>query len=187
MQSSEKERLLRDILAEGGYADFKNDLYGKTAAEFRRTHGRRVSFLPWALAASLAMSGYAWYFFMGRTGPQRTIQAHSVEQTSEPAWVVQTPRSLAEELLVRSSTAERVTVKSEPSRVTSVNSSRGNLAVVSSMKTDPLVVSTDLHWSPPLITDKELLGLFPDQPVGFVQGKDGHREFLVLVEPPPEK
>jgi hypothetical protein len=185
MQSSDHERLLRDVLAEGDYQKFKKELLRKTTAEFRRVHRRRVWFVPWALAASVTIAGCAWYLFTPRAVQQPATQAHLREAAPERAWIVRT-RTPRDRLFVRSSSATNFIVSSGPSRVVSVNSSPESLAVIPTSEAEHLAVTTDGHSLPPLISDQELFRLFADRPAGFVQGRDGQKQFVLLAAPSRE-
>jgi hypothetical protein len=191
MRSSEKEKLLDDLLRDANYEAFRAEVYELSAAEFRakrRPSGRLIYF---ALAASVVLLGTVLSFSLRtktsapRMAASNAAAAPSGESSAKIATAFQKDRvptfafiatAALEPVDVVRSLSDITLLVSTPSRPT-----RGVEVVYSDLATvDP-------------VTDAQLLALFPHEAVGFfhtAQGKklvvigDSEVSFRLPVAPP---
>jgi len=154
MHSSEKEKLLRDVIAEGDYKQFREELLRSTTREFRRAH-RKHSGKTWlALAAMIAFMAVLGAQFFSRNQKQ---SAASIPNKSQN--MASHPESAHMEIVTSTPLADSAVIRTVPSQA--------------------LVVRTRI--SLPEISDAQLLAMFKDQGAGFVEGEGGRRFVVTRV------
>jgi hypothetical protein len=152
MRSSEKEKLLNELIAEGDYQQFREELLASTAKEFRRAHRKSSGKLWLALAACVALTAVlSMQFFSPK-------QKQTVASVSTP--------SQAPLLNPKFAPVEIVTSKPIP-----------DSDVIRTVPSQALIVRTRITL--PEISDVQLLALFKGQGAGFVEGEGGRR-FVVM-------
>ena len=171
MRSSfEKQKLVRDVLHEGDYDDFREKVFRETRREFRRGHRRRL--LPWiALAGCVLVSGFlvsTWFPRANRkaAGPKPSILPGDVNRevthAAETFFTVVETVSLPDSAVVRSVAQQSLIVSTDgrglPSRIVAVSSPAA---------------------APATLNDQQMLALFANRPVGFMEDSSGQRFFIL--------
>lgn len=163
MPSAKKETLLSDVLEQGDYGHFKARLLEESVGQFQRAHQPRRSHVPLALAAALLLAATLVPFLLDRAVEQA---AHNVQPATpvivpaaEPAPLIVETRPLPPAFVVRTVPDRGLTVHTPHTRL------HPGMLVTTTMNT-------------PAIDDHELLALFPNRGVGFVE-IDGDRRLFV--------
>lgn len=152
---SDQERILRETLRESAeYEAFRSEMFQSGLKMLRKERRGARPWMRWAMAACLVFG-----IGLGVWSAKRREEVGPVAGEKVEGLVASRP--LAANELVRSAADERLFVQTR------------SLEMVEVVKTEqvPLVE----------MNDRDLLALFGDQPVGFVQ-HDGKVE-LVVVEP----
>jgi hypothetical protein len=146
--TTDNERLIRDVLRDEGYAQFRDDLRHKALAEFRRSRATRRSWwLPLAACVPIAAAIY-W-----------------MRQPQPPA-----PPPITGVTIVRSAPMKKEQIITTAGYVASLSVMRSSEfpSAATIIRSDPALMVQSL-------TDDELLSLFPGQPVALVTLSDGAR------------
>jgi len=172
MRSSDHEKLLNDVIGEGGYRRFHNDLLKEAAVEFRRAHPLRLSEWLLPLAAAVATVATTLIFFAAHE--KKTIQS-LVEKPVE-------------------NRVSSLVVSSKPLRSGQIFASTAPFAVISTERLDndlfarnsPLqgaLVETPANAAVATVSDSELLALFPSEPTLLATIGPGRKTFLIIKTP----
>jgi len=161
MNSSDPNRLARDILREGDYPAHRRQAAAAGLAELRRR--RRAARAPWlalAAAAALALTfGPLWLNRPPSTNPVAANPAPPAPATANPPPLVATLNTATQPNATRFAT--------QPHPQARIPATSG-----ATFATLPAAI--------PRLTDDQLLALFPNQPAGFATLETGQRTFLVL-------
>jgi hypothetical protein len=159
MKTTEKDRLLHDVLHDEGYAAFRAGLFDDTLTELRRQRaaGRRHRLL--ALAACLAAAAGLYSLL----APPTQLESHPTSTVS----VVRTV-PLAEAHIVTTATMT-------PSAMTA----QAKVVFVTTAAASFEVVQT-AEQTMQVLTDQQLLDLFNGQPVALVTISPGERRLVLL-------
>ena len=149
-----KTILLHDVLAEGDYREFQENLVAKVLAEARRKRLQR-NFMRFAIAASIVIGAFLIW-----QRPQPTVPAtsRSVATKSITPTIYTVPLAAEKILLTRPT----------------------NIAIVTSAGAADIEIATDSARRLHLISDSELLNLFPERPTGLVAVSQTAKRFLFL-------
>jgi hypothetical protein len=159
MKTTEKDRLLNDVLHDEGYAAFRAGLFDDTLTELRRQRaaGRRHRLL--ALAACLAAAAGLYSLL----APPTPSESHPTSTVS----VVRTvPLARAQIVTTATMTLSPATAQAE---VLFVTTASANVEVVQTAE-----------QTMPMLTDQQLLELYKGQPVALVTISPGERRLVVL-------
>jgi hypothetical protein len=158
MHPTDKENLLREVIDEGDYQEFRETLLQSTTRQFRRSH-RRVSFRYWlALAAALTVAAMLLALYAPWKSPAPFV-------TRAPAAA---PPEASTSLIVETTPGVTPIVRSR---------AFDDLDVVRSVPDLSRVVTTRRKF--PEMSDEQLLALFKNEPAGFVR-VNGVRKFILL-------
>ncbi len=159
MKTTEKDKLLNDVLHDEGYAAFRAGLFDDTLAELRRQRGARRRRRLLALAACLPIAAGLY-----------SLLAPSTPPASHPSSTVAVVRTvpLAEDQLV---TTAMMTAPPTMARakVVFVTTAAANIEVVETA-----------GQAMQMLTDQQLLDLFKGQPVALVTISPGERRLVLL-------
>ena len=148
-----KPDLLSDVLSEGDYSKFRDQLRVDFRAKVGRRRHHRTILL--AIAASIAL--IAVVLFHPRSHPsQLAAQAPRIPEGTK---TFKTSPLKAEEI-IRTSFASVATIGTHPAEQVTITTSRNEIEI---------------------INDAELFALFPNHPIGWVAGASG-RQF-VFIDP----
>jgi hypothetical protein len=161
MNSSEKRRLLDDVIRDPNYEAFRAEVYEGAWVEFRKQHRKSWQGSCLALAASVAALGMLWLQWESRS-------AHP-KAGSVPAQAA--PFAMATVELVSSKPLDPVNiVRSIVNRNLFVDTERNGRVEMVQGRSEPVAE----------LSDRQLVGLFPNEPRGFIVA-GGVREFIVLA------
>ena len=157
MKTTEKDRLLKDVLHDEGYAAFRAGLFDDTLAELRRQRAARRRRRLLALAACLPIAAGLYSLLAPPTLP-----------ASHPFSTVAVVRTLplAEDQVVNTATMRPRPMEAQ---VVFVKTAAANIEVV---QTAGQAVQ--------MLTDQQLLDLFNGQPVALVTISPGERRLVLL-------
>jgi hypothetical protein len=160
--SSDKEKLLNDLLCDPNYKAFRAEVFDLSRAEFQAGHRRRSRLVYFALAASITILGTVLlFFFRGR--PHVQIVAG---QTADA--VVFQKDQLPTIALIETMQLEPVEViRSLPDRHLLVSTPKIRGPQLDVIYSDPATVDP--------VNDAQLLALFPNNTVGFVTTSRGKK------------
>jgi hypothetical protein len=158
MKTTEKDRLLQDVLHDEGYVAFRSGLFDDTLAELRRRRVARRRRRLLALAACLPIAAALY-----------SVLAPSHPPTNHPLSKVAVVRTvpLAEDQIVATAMTLPPTTP------------RAKVVLVTSAATDIQVVQT-AGPAMQMLTDQQLLDLFTGQPVALVTISPGERRLVLL-------
>ena len=161
MKTTEKDKLLNDVLHDEGYAAFRAGLFDDTLAELRRQRAARRRRRLLALAACLPIAAGLYSLLAPPTPP-----------ASHPFSTVAVVRTvpLAEDQIVTSATmtAPPMTARA---KVVFITTAAANVEVVQTV-----------GQAMQLLTDQQLLDLFKGHPVALVTIGPGERRLVLLNE-----
>jgi hypothetical protein len=166
MPSSEKERLVDDLLRDANYEAFRTEVHELSLVEFQTR--RRSRFVPiWlGLAASLVLVGILLFVKQGKEQVSRVPRAEAIAFQKDGASVIS---------LIETIQLEPVEiVRSIPDRSVIVNSPAYPGAGIEKVRSDTATVDR--------VNDAELLSLFPNETIGFVTTSRGRR-LVMFAEP----
>ncbi len=159
MKTTEKDKLLNDVLHDEGYAAFRAGLFDDTLAELRRQRAARRRRRLLALAACLPIAAGLYSLLAPPTPP-----------ASHPFSTVAVVRTvpLAEDQIVTSATmtAPPTTARA---KVVFVTTAAANIEVVQTA-----------GQAMQMLTDQQLLDLFKGHPVALVTIGPGERRLVLL-------
>src|SRR5436190_5576403 len=147
---SSKEKLLKDVVAEGDYAGFRQRVLHETSGEFRKYHGKRGGKVWLALAAMIAFGAFIW------------IQLFA---TREKTIVAETPKPRMN--AVQSALGVEI-VETKPIP---------DSDVIRTVPSQSLVVRTKVTL--PEISDAQLLAMLKTRGAGFVRNDRG-RHLVIM-------
>lgn len=173
MPSSDKQKLLHDVLREGeDYQRFRSDVLRASTHEYRRYHRKKTLYLTLALAACAAfLLVLSAFFYSNRPSTPPLYQANF----SGSSRAHSTPSQPATPTLPSSATDAPKTfelVETTPPPP---------IFVVRSVLDQSILVHTTPFFLP-TINDTELLALFSDRPTAFVHS-GSQKHFLILGPP----
>lgn len=160
MRSSEKEKLLNDLIRDPNYEAFRSEVYDLSLAEFRglRRYSART-FL--AIAASIVLAGGLALTFFRPSQPSQNATTAPIHFQSDQRPIIPSVASRPLEIVE--------VVRSLPNFQTGVATSARRGAVET--------VQSSLATVDP-VDDAELFALFPNNSVGFVHTSEGKKLFL---------
>ena len=147
MKTTEKERLLNDLLRDEDYAAFRAGLLDNILAELRRQRIARRQRRLLALAACLPIAAGIYFLIAPPTPP--------VHRPSSAVAVVRTVPLAGDQIVTTTTTTTSLPMAQ--SRVLIVTTTTGNIPIVETVA-QPME----------LLTDRQLLELFKDQPIALV-------------------
>ena len=159
MKTTEKEKLLNDVLHDEGYAAFRAGLFDDTLAQLRRQRAARSRRRLLALAACLPIAAGLYSLLAPPTPP-----------ASQPFSTVAVVRTapLAGDQIVTTATMTPPPTMAQ-AKVVFVTTAAANMEVV---QTAGQAVQ--------MLTDQQLLDLFKGQPVALVTISPGERRLVLL-------
>jgi hypothetical protein len=167
--SSDKEKLLNDLLRDANYEAFRAEVFDLSRAEFQAKHRARSRAVYLALAASIAILGAVLALsFSAKKPPEKTATPRNDAVAFQLDQVP--PITLIE------------TTQLEPVEVIRSFPDRSLLVSTSSHRTVDLVYSDLATVSE--VNDAQLLALFPHETVGFVTTPRG-RKLIVIADAAP--
>jgi hypothetical protein len=159
MKTTEKDRLLNDVLHDEGYAAFRAGLFDDTLAELRRQRATRRGRRLLALAACLPIAAGLYYLLAPPT-PQ------AIQPLSTGAVVRTVP--LGRDQIVATAPMTPPPTMAQ-TKVVFVTTADANIEVV---QTTGQAIQ--------MLTDQQLLDLFHGQPVALVTISPGERRLVLL-------
>jgi hypothetical protein len=159
MKTTEKDRLLKDVLHDEGYAAFRAGLFDDTLAELRRQRTARKRRRLLALAACLPIAAGLYSLLAPPTPP-----------ASHPSSTVAVVRTapLAEDQIVTTAMMAASPTTAQ-AKVVFVTTTAANIEVVQTA-----------GQAMQMLTDRQLLDLFKGQPVALVTISPGERRLVLL-------
>jgi hypothetical protein len=159
MPSSEKQRLLNEVVENRDFEAFRKEMFQAGLAELRRSRSStmrtwRRSAIAVSLVASLVVAGIIF------SSPRQ-----------QPKQKAETPKPSKSELYVESTPLD-------PKDIVRSVADRG-LMVRTTRFSSPSLAIVETRSSVPMLDDAELLGLFPGRPAGFIRTA-GHVELVLL-------
>jgi hypothetical protein len=159
MKTTEKEKLLNDVLHDEGYTAFRAGLFDDTLAELRRHRAARSRRRLLALAACLPIAA-GLYALLSPPNPRAS---HPISTVA----LVRTEPLAADQLVTTATmTAQSMTAQA---KVVFVTTAAANIEVVQTV-----------GQSMQTLTDQQLLDLFKGQPVALVTISPGERRLVLL-------
>ena len=159
MKTTEKEKLLNDVLHDEGYAAFRAGLFDDTLAELRRHRAARSRRRLLALAACLPIAAGLYALL----APPNPPASHPI---STVALVRTVP--LAADQIVTTATMTGQSMAAQ-AKVLFVTTAAANIEVVQTA-----------GQAMQMLTDQQLLDLFKGQPVALVTISPGERRLVLL-------
>jgi len=158
MKTTEKDRLLKDVLNDESYAAFRAGLFDGMLVELRRQRAARKRRFVLALAACVPL-GLTLYLLLS---PRTASVDHSPSVT-----IVHTVPLGANQLV-------RTTAMNSPTTIT-----EPHVLLVSTRATDTEILHSS-GQSTEMVSDQQLLDLFKGQPVALVTVGPGERRLVLL-------
>jgi hypothetical protein len=146
-----KSNLLHDVLQDGDYAAFRDELAARFEAEVRHAKWRRRG--VW-LANAASITLVAAILFFPRAGSKQIVH----ETVTETVPTIHTAKLAPEQILVTTSTP---------------------FAIVETHPSEMLPLTTQPATEIQFITDTELLDLFPDHPTALF-ANNGSKRFIFI-------
>jgi hypothetical protein len=161
MKTTEKDRLLKDVLHDENYAAFRAGLLDDTLAELRRQRAARSRRRLLALAACLPIAAGLY-----------SLLAPSTPPVSHPASTVAVVRTvpLAGDQIVTTATVTPPATTAQ-AKVVFVTTAAANMEIAQTA-----------GQAMQMLTDQQLLDLFKGQPVALVTISPGERRLVLLNE-----
>ena len=159
MKTTEKDKLLNDVLHDEGYAAFRAGLFDDTLAELRRQRGARRRRRLLALAACLPIAAGLYALLAPPTPP--------AGRPSSTVAVVRTV-PLAGDQIVTTATMTSTPTTAQ-AKVVFVTTAAAHIEVVQTT-----------GQAMQMLTDQQLLDLFKGQPVALVTISPGERRLVLL-------
>jgi hypothetical protein len=158
MKTTEKDRLLKDVLNDESYAAFRAGLFDRLQVELRRQRMARKRRLGLALAACVPIA-FALYLVLS---PRTPSSAHP------PGVTVVHTLPMAADQLVRTAAMNAAATLAQP-----------HALVVATTSANVELLHSSGQWSE-LVSDQQLLDLFKGQPVALVTVGPGERRLVLL-------
>lgn len=162
MPSSDKEKLLNDVLRDPNYEAHRKETLELCRAEFRKERKRSIP--PWfAMAASLLVVALLVSRYTGRSPEIISMDGQGAE-----------PQNVEKQSVAYVSTGSMApfeVVRSVPDRSIPFDTRNGPDDLISIVESDASNVRE--------ISDQQLLAIFEDQPAGFVHKESG-KELVIF-------
>ncbi len=188
MSSSEKEKLLNDLLRDANYEAFRKDVRELSIAEFRGAHRPRSRMRWLALAAAIVLIGSALFFSIRPSKPGTVMTEREGLDATRMADSVAKPEVSSDRaasafqndqqplfVLIRSKELQPVeVVRSLPDLTLLVSTPVQAARAVEVVHSDRATVN--------FVSDDEFIALFPPDTIGFFNSLHGKR--LVIMGNP---
>ena len=175
MPSSEKEKLLDDLLRDANYEAFRRETEELSRAEFCAKHHRRSWWPYLALAASVVLIGTL--VFISASSKKRSQDLAASRSNAAPTLA---PNAFQRDQLppislITSVQLEPVeVVRSLADRSLFVSTPNHRDRALELVQSDPATIDS--------VNDAELIALFPNETVGFIASPSGRR-FVLIAGP----